>query len=83
MDDLSSIWMIYHAAAGAAAMIGEMYLKGNIFEEKWSWKNCVIFEEFICFSNRPGSMIVRTAPFLRSISMRNCLKLIFFAKCGR
>ena len=25
--------MIYHAAAGAAATIGEMYLKGNIFQE--------------------------------------------------
>ena len=33
MDDLSSIWMIYHAAADAAATIGEMYLKENIFEK--------------------------------------------------
>ena len=33
MDDLSSIWMTYHVAGGAAAMIGEMDLKGNIFEK--------------------------------------------------
>ena len=33
MDDLSSIWMIYHAAADAAATIGEMYLRENIFEK--------------------------------------------------
>ena len=82
MDDLSSIWMIYHAAADAAATIGEMYLKENIFEKNGPEK-MTFFIEFICFSNRPGSMIVRTAPFLRSFSMRNCLKLIVFAKCGR
>ena len=33
MDDLSSIWVIYHAAADAAATIGEMYLKEHIFEK--------------------------------------------------
>ena len=33
MDDLSSIWMIYHAAAAAAATIGEMYLRANIFKK--------------------------------------------------
>ena len=33
MDDRSPIWMIYHAAADAAATIGEMYLKENIFEK--------------------------------------------------
>ena len=82
MDDLSSIWMIYHAAADAAATIGEMYLKENIFEKNGPEKMTLFFE-FIYFSNRPGSMIVRTAPFLRSFSMRNCLKLIVFAKCGR
>ena len=36
MDHGSSIWMIYHAAADAAATIGEMYLKENIFEKKMS-----------------------------------------------
>ena len=47
------------------------------------FEKITFFLEFICFSNRAGSMIVRTAPFLRSFSMRNCLKLIVFAKCGR
>ena len=51
MDDLSSTWMIYHAAAGAAAMVGEMYLKGNIFEKKWSWKNDVIFWNYMTFKS--------------------------------
>ena len=49
MDDLSSIWMIYHAAADAAATIGEMYSKENIFEKKWLWKNdvfCWIYTYF-------------------------------------
>jgi len=31
MDDLSSIWMIYYAVAGAAATIGELYLKEKLF----------------------------------------------------
>ena len=82
MNDLSSIWMIYHAAADAAATIGEMYLKENIFEKNGPEK-MTFFLEFTCFSNRAGSMIARMLPFLRSISMRNCLKLIVFAKCGR
>ena len=33
MDDVSSIWMIYHVAAGTAATIGEMYLRENMFEK--------------------------------------------------
>ena len=82
MDDLSSIWMIYHAAADAAATIGEMYLKENIFEKNGPEKMS-FFLEFIHISNRPGSMIVRTAPFLRSISMRKCLILNFRGKCRR
>ena len=82
MDDLSSIGMIYHGAADAAATIGEMYLKENIFEKNGPEK-MTFFIEFICFSNRAGSMIVRMLPFLRSISMRNCLKLIVFANFGR
>ena len=82
MDDLSSIWMIYHAAADAAATIGEMYLEKSTFEKN-GLEKIAFFIKFIYFSNRPGSMIVRTAPFLRSFSMRNCLKLIVFAKCGR
>jgi len=48
------------------------------FENKWFKK--ITFFEFIHISNRPGSMIVSTAPFLRSFSMRNCLKLIVVAK---
>ena len=82
MDDKSSIWRIYHAAADGAATLGEMYLKENIFEKN-GLEKMMLFIEFMCFSNRPGSMIVRMLPFLRSISMRNCLKLILFAKCGR
>ena len=31
--------MIYHAAAVAAATIGEMYLKENMLDKKWVWKN--------------------------------------------
>ena len=38
MDDLSSIWMIYHAAAGAAATIGEMHLMEFFLEEDFKVK---------------------------------------------
>ena len=76
MDDLSSIWMIYHAAADAAATIGEMYLRESIFEKNGPEK-MTLFLEIKYFSNRAGSMIARTAPFLQSFSMRNCLKLFF------
>ena len=43
MDDRSSIWMIYHAAADAAATIGEMYSKENIFEKNGHEKNEVFY----------------------------------------
>ena len=46
--------MIYHAAADAAATIGEMYLKENIFEKKWSWKNDVIFVNLYVFQIDTG-----------------------------
>ena len=71
-----------HAAADAAATIGEMYLKENMFEKNGPEK-MMFFLEFICFSNRAGSMIVRTAPFLRSFSMRKHFILNFRGKCGR
>ena len=38
IGDLSPIWMIYHAAADAAAAIGEMHLRANIFKKEWFWK---------------------------------------------
>ena len=69
-------------AAAAAATIGEMYLRANIFEKNGPEKMTLFFE-FICFSNRAGSMIARMLPFLRSISMRNCLILNFRGKCRR
>jgi len=54
MDDLSSLWMIYHAAADAAATIGEMYLKENIFEKKWSWTNDAFLFNLYVFQIVPG-----------------------------
>ena len=71
-----ALWTCYMSATRS-----DMYLRENIFEKNGPEK-VTLFFEFIYFSNRPGSMIVRTAPCLRSISMRNCLKLIVFAKCG-
>ena len=51
MDDRSSIWMIYHAAADAAATIGEMYLKENISEKKWSWKIVFFYWIYMFFKS--------------------------------
>ena len=53
MDDLSSIWMIYHAAADAAATIGEMYLKENIFEKNGPEK-MTFFLNLYNFQIEPG-----------------------------
>ena len=50
MDDLSSLWMIYHAAADAAATIGEMYLRENIFEKN-DFKKCRFFLIYMCFKS--------------------------------
>jgi len=41
------IYILAAAAAAAAAAISEMYLRENIFEKKWSWKNDVIFGKHI------------------------------------
>ena len=48
MDALASIWMIYHAAADAAATIGEMYLKENILRKMvlTNWVFCWIYMFF-------------------------------------
>ena len=43
--------MIYHAAAFAAATIGEMYLKENIFEKTCSWKNSVFYWIYMFFKS--------------------------------
>ena len=51
MDDLSSIWMSYYAAADAAATRGGMYLKNNIFLENGHEKVTLFFEK-ICFRKR-------------------------------
>ena len=54
MHDLSSIWMIYHAAADAAATIGEMYLKENIFEKNGTEKMTLLLLNLYVFQIVPG-----------------------------
>ena len=96
LDHVRSIWSIdrpygpwiIHMDDVSCGRWRGRYDRWNVFERKHFWekmvlKKCRYFCEFICFSNRYGSMIVRTAPFLRSISMRKCLILNFRGKCGR
>ena len=80
MDDLSSIWMIYHAAADAAATIGEVYLKENIFEkngpEKTMYWIYMFFKSFREYDSENGAVF--SVNFHAELS-----QIDLFAKCGR
>ena len=54
----------------------------TLFWEKMTLKKWCYFLKIICFSICSGSMLTRTAPFLRSISMWKRLNLNFLDKCG-
>ena len=82
MDDLSSIWMIYHAAADAAATIGEMYLKENIFEKNGPEK-IAFFIEFFMFFKSSWEYHSENAAVVPVNFHAELSQIDFFAKCGR
>ena len=58
MGYISSVWIIYYAAAGATATRREMYQRKNIFEKN-SPDLMVSFIELMNFPNRPKNMVSR------------------------
>ena len=76
------LYIQYMYCMYSTCFVGGMYFERTFFLRKMILKNDVIFLKIYNFPNCSKTMLTRTAPFLRSISMWKRLNLNFLDKVG-